>query len=96
MIENHVAEWGKVVGNGAQWRLSEKISEQRPEWREKSFMPRSGARIFLARQTECEVPETAKSWSAGDITRRLKSFKCLESGKGGKWGIQIGVWGQII
>lgn len=53
--------------------LSKDLNEEK-----KSFMPRSGARIFLARQTECEAPETAKSWSAGDITRRLKSFKCLE------------------
>ena len=45
MIENHLAEWGKVVGNGAQ-RLSENISEQRAEWRERAIYAKMWGKNF--------------------------------------------------
>lgn len=53
--------------------LSKGLNEEK-----EPFMPRCGARIFLARQTACKVPETGMSWSEGVITRRLKSSECLE------------------
>lgn len=37
--------------------LSKGLNEEK-----EPFMPRCGARMFLARQTACKVPETGMSW----------------------------------